>query len=80
MAMLTYKGYSAVLEVDFDAGELFGRTVGLRDIITFQEKTVEEARRSFEESVDFYLDCCREEQRQPDRPYSGKFNVQITPE
>ncbi len=80
MAMLTYKGYSAVLEVDLDAGELFGRTVGLRDIITFQGKTVEDARRSFEESIDFYLTCCREEQKQPDRPYSGRFNVRITPE
>jgi predicted HicB family RNase H-like nuclease len=80
MAMLTYEGYSATLEVDLDAGELFGRTVGMRDIITFQGKTVEEARRSFEESIDFYLTCCREEQKQPDRPYSGRFNVRITPE
>lgn len=75
MAMLTYKGYAGVLEVDLDAGELFGRTIGLRDIITFQGRTVEDARRSFEESIDFYLACCRDEQKQPERPYSGRFNV-----
>jgi predicted HicB family RNase H-like nuclease len=80
MAMLTYKGYSAVLEVDLDAGELFGRTVGTRDVITFQGKTVDEARRSFEESVDFYLDCCEKEKKRPDRPYSGRFNIRIAPE
>jgi predicted HicB family RNase H-like nuclease len=80
MAMLSYKGYSAVLEVDLEAAELFGRTVGMRDIITFQGKTVEDARTSFQESIDFYLACCREEKKQPDRPYSGRFNVRIDPE
>jgi predicted HicB family RNase H-like nuclease len=80
MAMLTYKGYSAMLEVDLDAGELFGRTVGLRDVITFQGRTVEDARRSFEESIDFYLACCRDEKKPPDRPYSGRFNVRIAPD
>jgi predicted HicB family RNase H-like nuclease len=80
MATLAYKGYMGLLEVDLDAGELFGRTVGMRDVITFQGKTIEEARTSFEESIDFYLDCCRKEGKQPDRPYSGRFNVRITPE
>jgi len=80
MATLTNTGYTGVLEVDLDAGELFGRTLGMRDVITFQGKTVEEARKSFEESVDFYLSCCEEERTQPDGPYSGRFNVRITPE
>jgi predicted HicB family RNase H-like nuclease len=80
MAMLNYKGYAAVLEVDLDAGELFGRTVDLHDVITFQGKTIEDPRRSFEESIDLYLACCREEKKQPDRPYSGRFNVRIAPE
>jgi predicted HicB family RNase H-like nuclease len=77
---MTYKGYSGVIEVDLEAGELFGRTVGMRDIITFQGTTVEEVRKSVEESVDFYLSCCEEENRIPDRPYSGRFNVRISPE
>src|SRR5439155_19005248 len=80
VATLTYKGYTGILEVDLDGRELFGRTVGMRDLITFQGRTVEEARKSFEESIDFYLACCEEEQKQPDRPYSGRFNVRIAPE
>ena len=80
VATLTYKGYTGILEVDLEAGDLFGRTVGLRDLITFQGRTVEEARRSFEESIDFYLACCQEDQKEPDRPYSGRFNVRISPE
>lgn len=80
MPTLSYRGYTGLLEVDLDAGELFGRTVGMRDIITFQGKTVDEARRSFEESVDFYLSCCQDEGKEPERAYSGRFNVRISPE
>ena len=80
MATLTHNGYIAVLDVDLDAGELFGRTVGMRDLITFQGKTVEEARKSFRESIDFYLECCQKEGKPADRPYSGRFNVRITPQ
>jgi hypothetical protein len=61
VATLTYKGYTGILEVDLEARELFGRTVGTRDLITFQGRTVEEARKSFEESMDFHLMCCEEE-------------------
>jgi len=77
---LSYRGYTGFLEVDLDASELFGRTVGTRDIITFHGKTVDEARKSFEESVDFYLSCCLDEGKEPDRPYSGRFNIRISPE
>jgi predicted HicB family RNase H-like nuclease len=80
MATLTYKGHTGVLEVELEAGELFGPTLGMRDVITFQGKTVKEASKSFDESVDFYLSCCQEERKDPDRPYAGRFNVRIAPE
>ena len=77
---MTYKGYSAALEVDEEAGELFGRVQGTRHIITFQGATVEEARRSFEETVDAYLEACRESGEVPDRPFSGDLRVRVAPE
>jgi len=82
MARLQAAGHDVIMaddvgllsvEVDLDASELFGRTLGMRDVITFQGKTVEEARKSFEESVDFYLSCCEQEGAQPDPPYSGRW-------
>ena len=37
---------------------IFGRVLGLRDAITFQEETVAEARQAFQDSVDDYLEFC----------------------
>lgn len=70
-ARLTYKGYTAILEIDEEAGEQFGRVQGIRHIITFQGATVEEARRSFKETIDAYLESCRESGEEHDRPFLG---------
>ncbi len=77
---LIFKGFTAVIEDELDAGELFGRTFGMRDMITFQGKTIAEASKSFEESVDLYLSCCLEEKRQPSRSYLGHLRVEIAPD
>ena len=78
--MLMYKGYAGIVEYD-DHGRIFtGEVVGLRDVITFQGKTPEELERSFHESIDYYLEMCARDGVPPDRPFSGRFNVRISPE
>ena len=34
-------------------------------------------RRAFHESVDFYLDGCRQDGEEPERPFSGRFVVRL---
>jgi predicted HicB family RNase H-like nuclease len=77
---MIYKGYTGVTEVDEDSGELFGTVIGLRDVITFVGRSVDEARKSFEESIDYYLKSCQETGKQPDPPFTGQFLVRIDPE
>jgi predicted HicB family RNase H-like nuclease len=77
---MIYKGYTGVTEVDEDSGELFGTVIGLRDVITFVGTSVDEARKSFEQSVDHYLKSCQETGKQPDQPFAGQFLVRIDPE
>jgi predicted HicB family RNase H-like nuclease len=74
---MQYKGYAGRIEIDEDAGIIFGQVMGLRDVIAFQGKTVEEARKALKESVDEYLRFCKEKGQSPEKPYSGKFLVRI---
>jgi predicted HicB family RNase H-like nuclease len=46
--MMTYKGYSANIEVDLAAGLLFGRVLDINDIVTFKAQTIEKARQEFQ--------------------------------
>jgi predicted HicB family RNase H-like nuclease len=78
--MLTYKGYTASIEVDVEAGILFGRVLDINDVITFKAKTVEEARQEFQTSIDGYLAFCEELGEEPDKPFSGKLPFRTTPE
>jgi predicted HicB family RNase H-like nuclease len=77
---LQYRGYTAELVIDLEARVLHGRVLGLRDVVTFQGDTVEEAERAFRESVDDYLAFCAARGEKPDRPYSGKILLRTTPD
>ena len=78
--MMTYKGYSASIEVDLEAEILFGRVLDINDVVTFKAKTIEEARQEFQNSIDDYLEFCKELGQEPDKPFSGKLPFRTTPE
>lgn len=78
--MMDYKGYRAQVEFDQDAELFHGEILGIRDVVTFQGNSVEELKTAFQDSVDDYLEFCASKGKTPDKPYSGRFNVRITPE
>jgi len=78
--MIEYKGYIGKVEFDNDAGVFHGEVLNLRDVITFEGKTVAELRRAFQESVDDYLEFCAERRESPEKPYSGRFVVRVDPD
>lgn len=78
--MLEYKGYFGHVEFDDHADRFHGEVVGIRDVVTFQGRSVDELRSAFEESVDDYLEFCRERGEEPDKPCSGRFVVRLSPD
>ena len=78
--MITYKDYTALLEVDVLSGTIVGHVIGIRDEIVFEGKTAEEAVEGFHRSVDYYLGRLAESGQTPERPFSGRFNVRIDSE
>jgi predicted HicB family RNase H-like nuclease len=49
---MKYKGYTGVVELEEERQVLFGRVIGVRDVITFKGESVAEVIRAFHESVD----------------------------
>ena len=76
---MTYKGYIGVVEYDDEAHIFSGSVVNTRDVITFQGESVSEIEAAFKESVDDYLAWCAEDGVEPEKPYSGRFNVRLDP-
>lgn len=78
--MMEYKGFIGVVEYDADAKIFHGDVVNTRDVITFQGTTVEEIETAFKDSIDDYINWCESEGVEPEKPYSGKFNLRLSPE
>lgn len=79
MTRMTYGGYEAVVEYDEDAEVFHGEVMNLRDVITFQGRSVDDLKAAFGESVEDYLAYCRERGEEPEKPFSGQFVVRIDP-
>ena len=78
--MMTYKGYSAKVEFDDEAMIFHGEIIGIRDVVTFQGKAVNELKKAFHDSIDDYLDMCKSRGEGPEKPFSGKFVVRVSPD
>ena len=77
---MKYKGYEAVIEYDEVDRLFFGRVINTRDVISFDGETVDELQQSFEAAIDEYLEDCKQEGKEPDKAYSGQFNLRISSE
>lgn len=78
--MMEYKGYIGIVEYDSDAKIFHGDVINTRDVITFQGTSVKEIEKAFSESIDDYINWCVSENVEPEKPYSGKFNLRLSPE
>lgn len=77
--MMKYKGYIGKVTYDPELKVLHGDVIGIKDVITF-EGTTEDIEQAFMDSVDDYLEWCQKLGQRPDKTFSGKLHLRITPE
>jgi predicted HicB family RNase H-like nuclease len=80
MSTMTYKNYAARIEYSDEDKCFVGHIAGINDVVGFHGETVEELRMAFHEAVDDYLTTCRKAGKAPQKPYSGKVMLRISPE
>ncbi|HBM16080.1 MAG TPA: toxin-antitoxin system HicB family antitoxin [Lentisphaeria bacterium] len=77
---MIYKGYTAKVTYDEHAEIFHGEVIGTQDVITFQSDNAHTLGQEFKKSIDEYLSFCKEVGKAPDKPFSGKFVLRLTPE
>ena len=77
--MMNYKGYGCTIRFDDEADIFHGEVTGLRDVVIFQGRTVDEVNSAFRESIDDYIEFCVRRGETPDKPYSGRFLLRVDP-
>lgn len=78
--ILEYKGYHAKIEFDAKDVILVGEVLGVNDSLSFNAKSVNEIIDAFHQSIDEYLELCKEIGKNPDKEFKGMFNIRISPD
>ncbi len=71
-------GYQAIIEYDRDTDKLQGRFIGLNGSPEFYSRDVEHLRAEGAVALRMFFDRCEELGIEPEKQYSGKFNVRIS--
>ena len=77
---LYYKGYYTDVTFDAEDQSLHGVIVGIKDFVNYVSYDAKQVEKEFHKAVDDYLEYCDEIGKEPDKPYSGVFQVRVTPE
>ena len=81
MDYLEYKGYKGSVEYSKVDNCLVGKVQGMsKDLIAYEGQTLDELRKDFEDGIDSYLEGCRADGAEPQKPYSGKLNLRMSSE
>lgn len=78
--MMDYKGYHATVEYDNEDKIFIGKVFGIADSLNFHGTSVDELEAMFHQSIDNYLQMCKEAGKSPNKEFKGSFNVRLTPE
>lgn len=77
---MKYGDYVGTIEFDTDNKRLFGRVIGLSDKISYEGETLTDLEKDFRESIDDYVDFCKEMGKTPEKSFSGKILFRTNPE
>jgi Uncharacterized protein encoded in hypervariable junctions of pilus gene clusters len=77
--MLSYKGFLGSTDYDDEAEVFYGTVINANTIMSFRGSSVDELKASFRDIVDSYLEDCARDGIEPEKPFSGKITVRISP-
>ena len=77
---MQYKGYSGSISFSVEDNVFHGKVVGIKSLISFEGDSVDLITEDFHNAVDEYLDFCKTNGYEPEKPFKGSFNIRIAPE
>ena len=79
MNIMENESYKAKIEYDPEIDMFRGEILGLNGGADFYAQDIDGLRKEGEISLQVFLDMCREDDVEPRKAYSGKFNLRVPP-
>ena len=80
MTLMSLDGYQARITYNPESDQFRGEILGLSGGAEFYGSNPDELRREFKQSLEVYLEVCRERGVAPRKQFSGRFNLRIPPD
>jgi predicted HicB family RNase H-like nuclease len=78
--ILIYKEYIGSVHFNADDEVFYGKIEGIDDLVSFEGSSVKELKKAFEDSVEDFIEICKEAGKKIEKSYKGSFNVRISAE
>lgn len=75
-----YRGYFAEVWLDVESKMICGCVDGLSKKLTFKSENACEIEQAFHNTIDCYLENCKQRNQKPERQYRGPFSVRMDDE
>ena len=80
MNIITYKDYTGKFDYHEDDDIFHGEVLGIRDVLTFEGRSIDELKQALRDTIEDYREWCEERGTTPQKPRSGKFVVRVDPD
>lgn len=77
MGVLKYKNFIGSVEYSETDKILFGKVQGIRGLISYEGQNVDDLEQDFQDGIENYLEVCKDKGIEPQKSYTGAFNVRI---
>lgn len=67
MDILEYKGYTGSIEFSEEDNLFFGKVIGIRSLLSYEGKDIDELTEDFQGAIDDYLNLCEEIEKEPEK-------------
>ena len=78
--LMECRGFHATVTYDPKADVFRGQTIDTREPVTFHGESVDELQAGFQSAIDAYLELCAERNLEPDKRFSGRIPLRVTPD
>lgn len=75
--LMEHEGYYGSVHYSDEDRVFYGKLENIGGLISYEGRDVDSLRSAFIEAVDDYLELCREQGREPERPFKGSFSVRV---
>lgn len=78
--LLKYKEYLGTVSFSNEDQCLYGKVIGIDDLVSYESDSVSGLKKAFETAVEDYLESCKSVNKPPLKSYRGVFNIRTSPE